>query len=151
MPKEIEPGIHPDIPMEDYIADPCPEPSVSKGDVHVTKCLRGGCDGVIQENEHESWCPECGDVYGLSAAMEILNGYRNALRGVPDVPEAQRDAEKTIQEGGVVLTVTARSNQRTWAMTMLIGDADFARMDDESTLETQIIFMLRNLLVKNLR
>ena len=31
MPKEISPGIHPDLPMEDYIADPCPEPSVSKG------------------------------------------------------------------------------------------------------------------------
>lgn len=27
----LEAGLHPDVPMEDYIADPCPEPSISKG------------------------------------------------------------------------------------------------------------------------
>jgi len=31
MAKIDEPGIYPDLPMADYVADPCPDPSLSKG------------------------------------------------------------------------------------------------------------------------
>lgn len=94
MPKELKPGIHPDLSMDAYIADPCPEPSVSKGVIdtlvnrsplhaHMEHPRLGGGD------DDDSNRADLG-----SAAHAMLSGDANKV-GFIDADSYRTDAAKT--------------------------------------------------------
>lgn len=65
-------GIYPDLKMEDYLADPCPEPSLSSGIVHmlITDCPAKAafCHPRLNPSYHE----ECKDQFDLGTAAHSL-------------------------------------------------------------------------------